>query len=264
MTEIGDDLHSGAGDQDGQEPSPTFAAAIEDMLSDARRHGSDRAIYLMLRECGFCASYWDLLAEQLARYGFRILLGWLRTGKIVQKCVTQGHGSPRLPSWLMSDEREAQEVRQELVWETLANGLVIFRGNLEAGRWDPEAGRSLATYFVGACVYAFPNVLRRWRNGDAKWEKSREVLFREGAFLVEPRFHPFSVIDAIVTLESFVTDEHERDANVIRLVFDGFKRVEIAHVLGMSVSDVNRVVRRWRSRTKAKLVEGGTASEASS
>lgn len=264
MTDAGDDLRASAADEEGQEQSPTFATAIEDLLSDVRRHGSDRAIYVMLRDSGFRADYWDLLAEQLVRYGFRVLLGWLRTGKIVHKCVTQGHGSPNLPAWLMSDDREAQEIRQELVWETLANGLVIFRGNLESGRWDPDAGRSLATYFVAACVYAFPNVLRRWRNGEARWEKAKEALFREAAFLVEPRFHPFSVVDAAVTLESLVADEDEQDANVIRLLVDGFTQVEIAHVLGMNDGAVHRVVRRWRSRTKARLVEGETSSESSS
>lgn len=264
MTDAGDDLRSRAGDHELPEQGPTFAAAIEDLLSEARRHSSDRALYLMLKETGFRTDYWKLLAEHLVRYGYRVLLGWLRTGKIIQKCRTDGHGSPQLPAWLMSDDREAQEIRQELVWETLANGLVIFRGKLEAGQWDPDAGRSLATYFVAACVYAFPNVLRRWRNGEANWEKAKEALFREGAFLVEPRFHPFGVVDAMITLESLVADEEEQDANVIRLYVDGFKQVEIAHVLGMSDGVVHRVIRRWRSRTRSRLVEGETGNGSSS
>lgn len=263
MTDAGDNRRPGAGDEDGQEQEPSFAGAIDDLMSEVRRHSGDRGLYELLRASGFRAEYWDLLAEEFVRYGYRVLLAWLATGKIIRKCVMQGHGAPYVPPWVMTDDPEAREVRQELVGETLANGLVIFRGNLEAGRWDPNAGRSLTTYFVAACLYAFPNVLRRWRNGEAKWEKATEVMLREGAFLIEPHYHPVSVVDATVMLESLVADEDERDAQVIRLHFYGYQKTEIAHVLGMSESAVYRVIRRWRARARPRL-EGETSNGSSS
>lgn len=258
MTDAGDDLRSRAGDQDGWEQRQTYAAVIKDFPSDARRHSSDRAAYEMLRDSGFNPAYWDLLAERLVSYGFRVLLGWLTTGKIIQKCLTQGHGSPYVPTWLMSDDLEAREIRQELVWETLANGLVIFRSNLEAGRWDPNAGRSLATYFVAGCVYAFPNVLRQWRNSEVRWEQATKAMLQDGTLPVEPHVYPFDIIDTLATLESLVSDESKRNANVIRLYFHGCKITEIGRILGLSESATRRIIRQWQSRARSILAEGDT------
>ena len=48
--------------------------------------------------------------------------------------------------------------------ETTAKALVFFRDQVLLGkRWNVNAGATVTTYFVGACLLAFPNVFRRWQ-----------------------------------------------------------------------------------------------------
>ena len=254
-------LSSGADDDAANGRTDDLASAVEGLVADIEQHSGDRLLYARLRDSGFQHEYWDPFAEWLVRYGCRVILGWLRTGKITRKCVDQGHGALNLPGWLMSDDREACEVRQELVYETVAHGLVIFRQNLMNGRWDPDAGRSLAAYFVGACLYAFPNVLRRWRNDEIHWLKARSEWLQHGESLVDPAIHPLGVVDAMLTLEALIKDEEQQVVVIVRLNYWGFNSVEIAHILGLTGGVVRGIMRRWRQRVQSRLLEGEGASD---
>ena len=254
-------LSSGDDDDDANGRLDDLAEEVEDLVADIRQHSVDRLVYIQLRNSDFCADYWDPLAERLVHYGCRVMLGWLCTGKITRKCQDQGHGAPQVPEWLMSATPEARDVRQELVGETVAHGLVIFRKKLIDDQWDPDAGRSLAAYFIGACLYAFPNVVRRWRNGEFRWRKAQSEWLQRGGAVVEPVIHPLGVVDAMLTLESLLKDEEQRVVSAVRLSYIGFNNVEIAHMLGLTDGAVRGIIRRWRQRVQLRLSKGEGASD---
>jgi hypothetical protein len=66
------------------------------------------------------------------------------------------------------------EERFDLALENVAEALRFFRNRvLHAGRWSFDGGATVTTFFVGACLPAFPNVFRRWRVAELKWNRPR-------------------------------------------------------------------------------------------
>ena len=45
--------------------------------------------------------------------------------------------------------------REGLALDSIARAVPRFITSLRSGRWDPSKGRSLRTFFIGACAYAF-------------------------------------------------------------------------------------------------------------
>jgi hypothetical protein len=258
MSDAHDDSGSGAGDRQPPTSVPDFVDLVEDLVDDVRRHANDRAIYRTLHQTRFHRTYWNEFVRRLAPYGTRVIEGLLCTGKIIRSCNERGHHVGHVPEWLRSGNQEAREVRKELAGETVANGLVIFRKDLEADRWRPDGGRSLASYFIGACLFAFPNVLRRWSSGETRWSRARDVLFADGMIRLEPELNPTSAIDAILTLEAMTAAEGNRVADVIRLHFYEFRSGEIAHILDLPVKSVRTIIREYQSRARSRFLGEGT------
>jgi hypothetical protein len=258
MSDARGSLGSGAGDHQVPTVIHDFVDLVQDLLADVRSHATDREIYRTLHETQFHRDYWNRFAWHLAPYGTRVLEGLVSTGKIIRSCHAHGHGVGHVPEWLRSNAQEARDVRKELAGETVAYGLINFRRDLEADRWKPDGGRSLASYFIGACLFAFPNVLRNWRNGETKWSKAQDVLFQDGMFLLQPELNPTSAIDAIVTLEAMLAAEEDPVADIIRLNFDGFTNSEIAHILGLTVRAVRHTIRQCQSRARSRFLGEGT------
>ena len=60
--------------------------------------------------------------------------------------------------------------------ETTAKALVFFRDQVLLGkRWNVNAGATVTTYFVGACLLAFPNVFRRWQGEQRRLSRAYAV-----------------------------------------------------------------------------------------
>lgn len=124
-----------------------------DAPEDDDRLQADARLCAVLSAEGWDGPLWEHFAEELARYGCAVLSSWLRTGLIVKECRRHGRPVGALPTgWTAED-------RWEIVLETVAKALEGFRVSLLEGRWSPEAGASLRTYFASSCVRAFPNVL---------------------------------------------------------------------------------------------------------
>jgi DNA-directed RNA polymerase specialized sigma24 family protein len=61
--------------------------------------------------------------------------------------------------------------------ETVARALKFFHHHVMLkGRWSFEGGATIKTYFVGACIYAFPNVFNRWNTERRRWKPLSESL----------------------------------------------------------------------------------------
>lgn len=109
---------------------------------------------------------YQMFKHHLAAYGYPVVRSWLRRGVIYQFCTQQGRparvtAADRLH--LSDTTGEANDDRAQLPIETNARALRFFEEHALRGRgWSYEGGASLRTYYVGACLFAFPNVLQRW------------------------------------------------------------------------------------------------------
>ncbi|MGH3975169.1 MAG: hypothetical protein ACRDS9_17845, partial [Pseudonocardiaceae bacterium] len=134
------------------EPARLAAERLERRQADLELHNE-------LALADFRGPDWDRYAWELACYGYAVMMAWLETGEMFGQCAAKGCnlGPPSL-EWTIDD-------RAGLANETVALAVHNFRRQaLIEGKWTPHGGASLKTYFIGACIFAFPNVYRKWLN----------------------------------------------------------------------------------------------------
>ncbi|MCG5220608.1 hypothetical protein [Streptosporangium sp. KLBMP 9127] len=136
----------------------------------------DHRIVLLLQQdlSKGCSDRFNKTAGQLLGYGLPILVGWLQSEKIfarvneIRTRINQARmrrGLPALPpvERAMSDwRRHSQDDIDQLAFELAEEGIKRFRRTVEEGRWSPDGGAALTTYYVGGCLIAFEAVYRRW------------------------------------------------------------------------------------------------------
>lgn len=216
-----------------------------------RRRHDDATLYELLRDVEFADQAYELLAANLAAYGWGVLCGWLRSGTIFSKCAEQGR--PVIPT---DGERAVlyneQDELHGLVNETLAEALVFLREKAVAGegKWNPTGETQLTTYFIGACVLRFPTIYRRW---------SRLQHRTPPPATVDPdleRPSSESVEDAVVahlTVEEGLRRMPTKERRIVALRMDGQSYAEIAVIVGApSARAVEAVVTRYRKRLRER------------
>jgi hypothetical protein len=135
-----------------------------------RQMDQDKLTSLVLT--GFTGPDYEIFAGELAAYGYPIILAWLRRGVIWKHCADRGR--PLSPT---DADRETLanvfDERLELALETVAVALKFFKNRvLRTGTWAFDGGATLTTYFIGACLLAFPNVFRRWQAAERRWHRA--------------------------------------------------------------------------------------------
>lgn len=156
------------------EPSPVSAGELKDveeslmsddytdprqkaMLNNLERRQREKELLHLLADRGFQGTMWDIFADDLAAYGIPVLMAWTRTHKIATLSAAKGRPLSALPSdWTVED-------RSGLTMLTVAKAVSVFRDRvLVPGRWDPERGATLKTFFMGAVIQQFPNFYNGW------------------------------------------------------------------------------------------------------
>jgi DNA-directed RNA polymerase specialized sigma24 family protein len=201
---------------------------------------ADAELCARLRAVGCTGPLWERAAVEFARYGWSVLSAWIGSRLIMQKCREKGR-AVELPGHLSAEDHE------DLVAASVAYGLEKFRRSLADGRWRPERGASLRTYFLGSCVLAFPNVFRTWHNDRRRYVDGATAWASEPA-ASRPGTEPVDLVDAVAALESLTRDESERDRALRRLRFLDYTRTEIADILGMSPGAVGTALHRIQRR----------------
>ena len=191
---------------------------------------------------------WQRFAEELARYGRAVMMAWLFTGKIFNQCRKKNCNPGPAPERWTDDDREG------LANEVVAAAIVAFRERaLIGGQWDHAAGASLKTYFIGACVYQFPNHFRRWRTDDQTWNKLRQ-LESSADQLINQRHHDDTehlALTRIASAEAFDDIPDDRTKSAMLLHSQGYTYPEIAELLGTSTKGVDGLLIRHRKRVAA-------------
>ncbi|MBQ0867408.1 hypothetical protein [Streptomyces sp. RK75] len=220
------------------------------------RRLADQQMIRLLSESGFAGVHYDRFAEVLARYGISVLRGWMFSGYVFELVASRGFD-------LKPHELELEELvrdsdlREELATMTVARALPTFRQRalIEAG-WRADGGASIATYFMGACAYEFPNEYRRhrvqqkrWRRGEAAEEINLEARFAARGVADE-------VLGKLRVLDDLRSINDPRTRIAVALTLDGYTQGEIQQLLGAaSIRAIEGLLHRWR--TKAKRSEEG-------
>lgn len=141
---------------------------------------------------------------------------------------------------------------------TVACALPRFRQRaLIDGGWTYEGGASITTYFMGACLYDFPNEFRRYRVGE---ERYRRALQRQQDFYEVPVGH-LSVSDEVIgnleVLRYLYEISDPRLQKAVALTIDGCSQEAIRQILDeKSVRAIEALLYRWRTKKKRDGGEG--------
>lgn len=238
---------------------------------------------------GFTGQDWDRCAERLVGYGLMVITAWVITGRIIDRCHHKGYGPLERSSSIRN-----QDAADELAGETVALALVKFRDTVLArGKWDPNRGASLRTFFIGQCLIRFPNIYRRWLTEQRARTKDRDALsvvaledLRQGSngerdldemgelahagfegrpsvrfgFPVpddNPARHAVNRVEARRWLDRVEAD----DQAIVTLTADGLEQEDISVLLGRSETAVRSKLFRIRKRlTKTREEEDDAAS----
>lgn len=241
-------------------PLSTLKGVPAELINEARRsHANlerrlaDRELRDQLAADKFTGPRYERFETELARYGISVLRGWMHSGFIFK--VTAGRGFALHPT-----EEELEELyrdsdaREELANMTVARALPRFREHaLIDGGWRHDGGASIATYFVGSCVYVFPNEFRsrrrdreRWRWQD-RWDST-----------VEYARDPAELATCGIINQEEVSSVDDRKRAIVGLAAAGYTHEEIKELLGeKSVRAIEGVIYRWRTKEGSRLRGGG-------
>ena len=214
------------------------AKRLERLEADA-----ELVLHLALRN--YEGAEWQGFAGALAEYGFQVIGTWTRSGLIFLKCAEKGLGLKGL-RWMARSLDDADEV----AGETVAVAIRAFRDKvLIPRRWDPTKGATLKTFFIGQCIFQFPNVFRRWAAEQDQPPVDAETI----AFELDraARHSPETLAEvsrAIEKLDALPT----RDPLMIKALRGvGYTQLEIAELLGATEKAVEMALyRAKRSRRR--------------
>jgi DNA-directed RNA polymerase specialized sigma24 family protein len=122
---------------------------------------ADLAAVAGVRQAGFRGPIFESFIDDLYLYAWKVMLSAIRTGSIVS--IKTGLPSRSIPA----DERQvlhdSSQEREDLAHDSIARAMPKFIASLKSGRWDPSKGRSLRSFLVGACAYAFWQEYDLWK-----------------------------------------------------------------------------------------------------
>lgn len=227
---------------------------LDELADRIARRAADKELIAELAETGFSGPGYDAFADDLARYALSVFGGWLRTGHVFS--LTRALSPSEVELLEFADDRDS---RSELAAMTIATALPKFRQKaLIEGGWDPEKGASLTTYFMRACVFAFPNQLRAQRRLRNKWRRQDdsstrgELVDLDRGVINDPAdlaVGKTRVVDHLRGLD-------ERTARLVAAIIDDYSQAEMVELFPEdSVRAVEGVIYRWRTHEQKKLSE---------
>ncbi|MFD7653960.1 hypothetical protein ACFV4N_08275 [Actinosynnema sp. NPDC059797] len=220
-----------------------------------RRLADQRQVEL-LREDGFAGPRYEWFATELVGYGVAVLHSWILRGTIYQRTAEWGR-PVTCPDSLRENLHRSADSRQELIGEVVAHALRKFRQDaLEGGEWSFDGGASLRTFFLNACVFAFPAVFRRWvRENEYRLQTAAYGLAVEsesGLLLACGTFQ--DPADAIATYDwihkEIAKAQRDQLQEALRaIIFDDADHRTIAKRLGIKVDAVKKMLQRHKDES---------------
>ena len=218
---------------------------------------ADRKLVEVLRAGGFAGPRFDRFRDELARYAVSVLSGWMYSGYVFQLAAERGMVLRPTAAELDELHRDPS-LRQELAVMVVAVALPAFREHaLVGGGWRADGGASLTTYFLGACLTAFPNEFRKHRSQRQRWRAQDDSGQKAAGSGAAATGDPADLIAGTMRVREELARMDPRTRAIVALRMDGYHHEEIAEMLGeTSVRAVEGVLYRWRVR-QAKLGSKG-------
>ncbi|GII59423.1 hypothetical protein Pth03_78120 [Planotetraspora thailandica] len=238
----------------------TRAAEARQLQESLERRASDQRLRDELARCNFTGDRYQRFEEELARYGMSVLRGWMYTGYIFKLTASRKFALSPSEAELEELHRDS-DAREELATMTVALALPKFRQHaLVEGGWRYEGGASLPTYFMGACLYIFPNEFRKRRVQQKKWTRAHIGE----AVTLDPEAGLITSVEAQALGDMRVRDDLGRvDARtraIVALTIDGYTQEEIVELLDeTSIRAVEGALYRWR-KSEQRHLQGGDRS----
>jgi hypothetical protein len=193
---------------------------------------------LMLR--GYAGRPWAKFANALAEYAVEVLRAWIASGAIFAKCRAKGVRGLGALQLHARDDDDAIEI----AGMTVAVALVAFREKvLIPGRWRPDRGASLKTFFIGQCLFQFPDAYRQWAREMHGVPLDLQANVGDLA-LVHPPAAPTSVVAELRRHLRVLAHDEAPALNV--MVEMGFSHNEIAATTGQTPKAVELKIYRLR------------------
>jgi DNA-directed RNA polymerase specialized sigma24 family protein len=212
-----------------------------------KRLEADGDLFDRLMLGGFEGPEFERFRTELAAYALGVLTPWIRTGRIVQRCVDYGGRCPELVDRARSDEAST-----DIAVETVAKALIYFRNRVLAkGKWNRVDGATLRTFFIGACIFCFRNAYRDWRRLDLRTRPSRPSPFDPPLLeLVDerPSQDPERRVGARRRLDRLLRTVGDETRTAVVMDAAGSTYEEIAAELGSTVRAVDSRLYRFRQR----------------
>lgn len=221
------------------------AAHVTDLVrrtsSPQDRRRADVEVYLRLERAGFSGPAFDKYATELVRYSVAVVRKWLRTGEMFRQSAERRRPLGSVPhDWSAAD-------REELALETVTQAVRLFRAQALAGRgWSPDGGASLATYFMGTCVSAFPNVYRAFQRERDRWRGVELVEQPPETPVHTIADDPLSTVLARQALRDALASLDTDTARVLVLVAMGYTQRQIAVRLRRTPRAIEGILYRHR------------------
>lgn len=221
------------------------------------RLAGDRELAAALHADGFQGRNYDFFANEIAKYGWAVIRGWIYKGQIRGEVARKGFGAldPEPRPGAMIEDAEG------LADETVVLALTAFRDKvLVPGKWDPSRGASLRTFFVGQCLLQFSNVYKRWRREELRSYAEPQAPPATAEWADELEDGPSTAVAPDASESAHIKDElrrafgriaDERVRSAFYLsVTHGFTHAEIGEKLGMTAKAVESAIARARQQIR--------------
>jgi hypothetical protein len=213
--------------------------------------------------CGnFSGSRYQHFQDELGRYGLAVMRGWMYTGTVFRMAASRGYALHPTDHELEVLHRDS-EARSDIAIMAVGKALPRFRQQALVERgWNYEGGASIATYFIGATLFDFPNEFRRWRTQRNRWRRQDYGDYTvNGLHLQAASDDPAVLALGNIRVADDLNRITPRAREIIKLAMDGWHQTEIVELLGeTSVRAVEGVLHRWRTEEKKRLRQGGDDS----
>jgi hypothetical protein len=222
------------------------------------RLGGDKRLHDELASQQFQGSLHERFEDELVRYALAVLNAWLITGAVFEHLRSRGVGL-ETDNYTLKLLRDDSDERQGLADAVVAAALPDFRRRaLRDGGWASTGQASLTTYFMGTCLWKFPNEYRRFntdlRRNQLARPSGEDILLDEQPGHAQPV--DSQAVDKIGLSADLAEHPPKTQAAVI-LALCGYTQIEIAELLDATEKAVEGRLFRWRKTEKQRWTRDG-------
>jgi DNA-directed RNA polymerase specialized sigma24 family protein len=209
---------------------------------------------------GFSGSAWQRHVNDAGGYGCRVVYLWGVSGELFPRLRSDAslRGTDRLPRRLRFTAAEVKDLLADVIGPALA----VYRVRLQEGRWRPEKGRRLRSYFLQQLKFQVVRRYWQWREASEAQQRRPEVELGTQYQLGEALHgdvYSWAEPEASALLAAEIRDRvavgtlgDPLARRIVAMEVAHFEDEEIAAVVGLTAKAVELRLRRFRERASAR------------